>query len=89
MQVIQEDESFGTAVNVYKDKLIYKAIAGALGLVYMPLELWRSRLFLLRILQSATLSFIKQCAGVLLSACVQNIIWTKLYAKGLRQCPWP
>jgi uncharacterized RmlC-like cupin family protein len=39
MQMIQEDESFGTAVNVYKDKLTYKAVVGAMDLIYMPLEL--------------------------------------------------
>ncbi len=46
MQVIQEDESFGTAVDVYKGKLTYKAVAGALDRVYMPLALWKSRPFL-------------------------------------------
>jgi hypothetical protein len=58
VQAIQEDELLGTAVTVYKGKLTYKA-ADALDLDYMPLELWKSHLFLSRVLQSTALSFIK------------------------------
>jgi len=67
VQAIQENELLGTAVTVYKGKLTYKAAADALDLDFTPLELWKSRLFLSRVLQSTALSFIKQCAILLWS----------------------